>query len=177
MVRLLLNRLIRARAFGVCQAQDSRVGSDDGNGLESFDTAADRHTEASRGCIAVNDMRCRRSRRETVLGDLVGNIVQHLKKGERSVSAASAFSGPQARRSHWPQSRNRRTNSDQSQQESRIPRFKRAEGIDLTTTCLTLRGLTAGAEQQAPACRSVFAEPVSRASLDRTRLEVVASIG
>ena len=59
---------------------------------------------------------------EAILGDLVGTITKHLKKGERIRIAGSGHpAGQKARRPHGPQSRHRRSHQDQGRQESRIP--------------------------------------------------------
>ena len=70
------------RVWRFAKRSDSRGGSKDGNGSWQGSDAANRDTEASR-------RRARGTTRDVQetsgngAGDLVGNIVKHLKKGER----------------------------------------------------------------------------------------------
>ena len=59
---------------------------------------------------------------EALLGDLVGRITKHLKKGERiRISGLGIWQVRKAAGSYGSQSCNRRSNPDQGKQESRIP--------------------------------------------------------
>jgi DNA-binding protein HU-beta len=61
---------------------------------------------------------------EAILGGLVGNVVKHLKKGDRiRIGGLGILQVRKARRAHGPQSRDRRTYSDQGEQESCLPRL------------------------------------------------------
>ena len=63
---------------------------------------------------------------ETMLGDLVTLVTKHLKKGDRIRTRRPRHpGGSQARRPHGPQSRDRRADPDQGQQEGRVPRRPR----------------------------------------------------
>ena len=66
---------------------------------------------------------------EAILNDLVTMMVKHLKKG-RSHPHRRLWnsSGPQARRSHGPQSGDGRTDQDQSEQKGRFPRGQGTQG-------------------------------------------------
>jgi hypothetical protein len=59
---------------------------------------------------------------EALLGDLVGLITKHLKKGERNPHCRFwHLAGQEARSSYGAQSSDRRSDQNQSKQESRIP--------------------------------------------------------
>ena len=60
---------------------------------------------------------------EAVLGDLVGLVTKHLKKGDRiRIGGLRHPSGAQAGRPHGPQPRDRRADPDQGLEEGRVPR-------------------------------------------------------
>ena len=87
---------------------------------------------------------------ETVLGDLVGNIVKHLKKGERIRIGGLGIL--QVRKRAARIGRNPATGEQIQIKASKKVAFrasKELKEIDLTTFCLTLRGITAGAERLA----------------------------
>ena len=66
---------------------------------------------------------------EAVLGDLVGLVTKHLKKGDRiRIGGLGILRGAQARRAHGAQSGDRRTDPDQGQQEGRLPRRQGTQG-------------------------------------------------
>ena len=70
---------------------------------------------------------------EAILGDLVGLITKHLKKGERiRISGLGHLAGQEARRAHGPKSSDRRGHQDQGEQESRVPGGQGFEARDLT---------------------------------------------
>ena len=59
---------------------------------------------------------------EAVLGDLVGLVTKHLKKGDRiRIGGLGILRGAQACSPHGAQSGDRRTDPDQGQQEGRVP--------------------------------------------------------
>ena len=69
---------------------------------------------------------------EAILGGLVGQIVKHLKKGERIRIGGLGIL--QVRKRAARMGRNpghRRSHPDQGQQESRVPRLKGTKGSDL----------------------------------------------
>ena len=66
-----------------------------------------------------------------IMDDLIVMITKHLKKGERVEIAGGHPGGSQARRPHGPQSDDRRSDQDQSQQEGCLPRVQGSEDGDL----------------------------------------------
>jgi nucleoid DNA-binding protein len=65
---------------------------------------------------------------EAVLGDLVGLVSKHLKKGDRIRIGGLGILVVQARRARRTQSRDRRDHSHQGQQESGLPCRQGAQG-------------------------------------------------
>jgi len=70
---------------------------------------------------------------EAVLGDLVGLVTKHLKKGDRiRIGGLGILVGAQARGPHGAQSRDRRTDPDQGEQEGRLPPGEGTQGSGVT---------------------------------------------
>ena len=70
---------------------------------------------------------------EAILGSMVDLVVKHLKKGDRiRIGGLGHPASAQARRSHGPQSRDRRTDQDQGEQEGRLPRGEGTQGSRLS---------------------------------------------
>ena len=76
---------------------------------------------------------------EAVLGDLVGLVTKHLKGRPHPHWRPRHPGGAQARRPHGAQSGNRRTDPDQGQQESGLPRHQGTQrsGRNRRYLCLT----------------------------------------
>ncbi len=94
---------------------------------------------------------------ETVLGDFVGNIVKHLKKGERIRIGGLGIL--QVRKRAARIGRNPATGEQIQIKASKKVAFRASKELkesNLTPSCLTLRGNTAGVERLAPACRFVL---------------------
>ena len=70
---------------------------------------------------------------EALLGDLVGLITKHLKKGERvRIVGFGHLAGAKACGPYGAQSRDRGGDQDQSEQEGRLPGGQRPEDGGLT---------------------------------------------
>jgi DNA-binding protein HU-beta len=70
---------------------------------------------------------------EALLGDLVGLITKHLKKGERiRIAGLGILQVRKAGSSYGAQSRYRRSDQDQGKQESRVPSGEGVEARGLT---------------------------------------------
>ena len=95
---------------------------------------------------------------EAVLGDFVGNIVKHLKKGERIRIGGLGIL--QVRKRAARMGRNpgdRRGDSDQGEQEGRLPRLQGIERSDLTVRPDPPGRIPAGGELiRLLACRFAF---------------------
>ena len=65
---------------------------------------------------------------EAVLGDLVGLVTKHLKKGDRIRIGGLGILQVRKRGSHGSQSRDRRADPDQGEQEGGLPRQQGIEG-------------------------------------------------
>src|SRR5512144_1946567 len=147
MVRPPPNRLFGRCVWRFAKLADSRGGSTDGNGSWKSSDATDRHAQASccgtrgntRDVEKTGGDRARGFRRQYCQASEEGRAHPYRR--------ARHPSGTQARRANWPQPCDRRANSDQGEQKGRLPRFERVERVDLTTSCLTLRGNTAGVER------------------------------
>ena len=69
---------------------------------------------------------------EAILGDLVGLVTKHLKKGDRiRLAGLGILAGAQARRAHGPQPGHRRADPDQGEQEGCLPRRQGTQGSRL----------------------------------------------
>ena len=90
-----------------------------------------RHLAAS----LAEDNELSKKQAEAILGGLVGNIVKHLKKGERI--RIGGFGILQVRKRAARMGRNPATgeaDSNQGQQEGRVPRIEGTERSDLITS-------------------------------------------
>ena len=68
---------------------------------------------------------------EAILGGLVGNIVKHLKKGERIRIGGLGILQVRKRAARMGRNPATGSHSDQSQQESRLPRLEGTQGSHL----------------------------------------------